>query len=224
MRDKPLDPRRLDVRRFAADGGRLAGTLAAAELPRLVADAPLAQGQPARWTLTGEQRSRSGGVPEVWLHVHADAVVTLPCQRCLQPVTVALVSDRAIRFVADEAEAERLDEASEDDVLAWPARGAVDALALVEDELILSLPIVPRHEVCPQPLVVPDDAGVTAGLASADAAEPVRPNPFAALAALRTTPTAGPGDAAGSAPDDGPAAKPRGGRGGRGSRGGGHGA
>lgn len=213
MKDKPLDPRRLDVRRFAADGGRLAGTLAAAELPRLVADAPLAQGQPARWTLTGEQRARSGGVPEVWLHVHADAVVTLPCQRCLQPVTVALVSDRAIRFVADEAEAERLDEASEDDVLAWPARGAVDALALVEDELILSLPIVPRHEVCPQPLRVPDHVDAAAGDA-AEATEPARPNPFAALAALRTTPTAGPGDAAGSAPDDGPAAKPHRGRGG----------
>jgi len=50
----------------------------------------------------------------------------------------------------------------------------------VEDELILELPLVPRHEgVCPEPLPFPG---------AADAAEEPaveRPNPFAALAALR---------------------------------------
>ena len=48
---------------------------------------------------------------------------------------------------------------------------------LIEDELLLAMPIVPRHEVCPEPLVatvdeLPDDPA---------------PNPFAALAALKTT-------------------------------------
>lgn len=213
MKDKPHDPRRLDVRRFAADGGRLAGTLAAPDLPRLVADAPLAQGAPARWALSGEQRRPGSATPEVWLHVHAEADVALRCQRCLQPVTVAIGSDRAIRFVADEAEAERLDEISDDDVLAWPARGGVDALALVEDELILSLPIVPRHEVCPQPLVVPEPAGP-----AAVPAEPARANPFAALAVLKSPSPAGTEDAAQGSPDDGRGGKPDRGRGGRGGR------
>jgi uncharacterized protein len=46
----------------------------------------------------------------------------------------------------------------------------------VEDELILALPLVPRHDACPQPLAAP-----------ATAEEPLaeRPNPFAALAALK---------------------------------------
>ena len=46
---------------------------------------------------------------------------------------------------------------------------------LIEDELILGMPLVPRHGVCPKPLPVPvDDL-------------PVVPeeNPFAALAGLK---------------------------------------
>ena len=53
-----------------------------------------------------------------------------------------------------------------------------DALSLVEDELILALPLVPRHEVCPQAL--PVDAVDEAFEAASQ-----RPNPFAALAALK---------------------------------------
>ena len=53
-----------------------------------------------------------------------------------------------------------------------------DAIELIEDELLLSLPLVPRHEVCPVPLPRPVD-----DLSHAEGDE--RPNPFAALAALK---------------------------------------
>jgi uncharacterized protein len=56
----------------------------------------------------------------------------------------------------------------------------LDALELVEDELLLSLPLVPRHEVCPQPLPV-----TTAELPEDEDGDEERPNPFAALAALK---------------------------------------
>jgi uncharacterized protein len=51
---------------------------------------------------------------------------------------------------------------------------------LIEDELLLALPIIARHEVCPQPLpaMVSDDAAA-ASLQDAPA------NPFAALARLK---------------------------------------
>ena len=54
-----------------------------------------------------------------------------------------------------------------------------DALALVEDELILSLPLVPLHEVCPEtlPMSVADPAFEAAA---------ERPNPFGVLASLKT--------------------------------------
>ena len=178
MRDRPTDPRRLDVRRFAAAGAQLAGRAGADELPRLVAAAPLVGDEGAEWSMRGEQRAGSTGAPELWLHLQARARVVLPCQRCLQPMTLPLQAVRAIRFVAGEAEAERLDEELEDDVLALPARGGVDALALVEDELIFALPLVPCHEACPEPLRASADV---AGAPEGDSA----PHPFAALAALK---------------------------------------
>ena len=85
---------------------------------------------------------------------------------------------RRFLFVGSEAEAEQLDAESDDDHLVLMPR--LDLLLLVEDELILELPLVPRHEgVCPEPLPFPDVADAAEEPADA------RPNPFAALAALR---------------------------------------
>jgi uncharacterized protein len=86
--------------------------------------------------------------------------------------------DRWIRFVDTESEAAALDVDSDDDVLALPRH--LDARELIEDELLLALPLVPRHEVCPEPLPVPDAAAEPAAEVEAE-----RPNPFAALAALK---------------------------------------
>jgi uncharacterized protein len=90
-------------------------------------------------------------------------------------MTVELNVAPSLRFVGDEAQAEALDEHSDDDVLALSA--ALDLHALVEDELILALPLVPRHARCPQPL--PMSAG------EADMASAQGPSAFAALAGLR---------------------------------------
>jgi len=65
---------------------------------------------------------------------------------------------------------------------------SLDLRALVEDELILALPLIPRHDTCPLPL--PMSAG------SAELAADGPPaHPFAALAALRR------GDKAGGKPN-----------------------
>jgi uncharacterized protein len=183
MKEKAQDPRRLDVVRLAVAGETVTGELGPSALQRLTADAPLTGDEPVHWAATGEQRRPLGAAPQTWLHLSARATVTLTCQRCLQPLTEALKVDRWLRFVADEAQAERLDEESEEDVLALPSLGLVDLPALVEDELILALPIVPRHETCPQPLTVPAEV------------EPVRTRPFEALAALKRTKPGDGGDA-----------------------------
>lgn len=171
------DPRRLEILRFAAEAGRLAGAWPATAFARLSGDAPLLA--EVAWTAAGEQRPVTGGAPETWLVLEAQARVRLECQRCLQPMEQALVVQRRFRFVPDEAEAERLDEESEDDVLALPPRGRLDLLPLVEDELILALPIVPRHGACPDPL--PMSAGELPEAADEE-------HPFAKLAALKRPP------------------------------------
>ena len=60
--------------------------------------------------------------------------------------------DRRLFFVAGEDAAAALDTESDDDVLALEP--FLDLRGLVEDELLLALPLVPRHEVCPEPLPI----------------------------------------------------------------------
>jgi len=189
----PSDPQRLDVAALCRHAASLSGHWPQSALARLSADLYARPGDlaPAEvaWSAVGSQRAVVGGQPELWLHLQARTVVALQCQRCLQPVAEVLQVDRRLRFVRGEDEAARLDEESEDDVLALVPR--LDLRELIEDELILALPLVPRHETCPQPLwddrdaAGADDAtGTRAGQSAAPAAPPA-PHPFAALAALR---------------------------------------
>ena len=178
MRAREPDPRRLDVAALAAAGGELAGELAAEALPRFASatlppanDLPRA---PVRWHVGGARLPLEGaGVrPSILLALATEA--TLECQRCLQPMTAALAAERRIFFGEGEDAAAALDVESDDDVLALAA--ALDLPALIEDELLLALPLVPRHAVCPEPL--------PRALDDVDRQAPAD-HPFAALAALK---------------------------------------
>ena len=178
MSSRDFDPLRLDVAAFAKAGGALEGRWPLRKFLRLtesaVTDALPAEGADVAWRARGEARPVRGGESQVWLHVGAETEVPLECQRCLKPVDMPLAIERSFLFVHGEDAAAQLDTDSEDDVLALTR--ALDLHELVEDELLLALPIVPRHDVCPEPLVTARDAD-----------EPLdeKPNPFAALAALQ---------------------------------------
>lgn len=177
--DKTFNPRHLDIKAFAQAGAELQGQSSLAEWPRLLAEQLAGQAEDAsvvHWRLQGRMVPVTGGSPQVGLALQAKVGLALQCQRCLTPVVEKIVTERDFLFVADEATAEAMDEDSEADVLVISRD--FDALSLIEDELILALPLVPRHEVCPQaiPTVVADEAFEQAS---------ERPNPFAALAALK---------------------------------------
>lgn len=182
MKSRAFVAEKLDLAAFARDGASLEGEWPAASLERLAdsaaPEAPAADWPAVGWQLHGEIRQPKGGKAQTWLRLTAQAQVSLTCQRCLQPVAEAVEIDRWIRFVDTEAEAAALDVDSDDDVLALPRH--LDARELIEDELLLSLPLVPRHEACPEPLAPAADADL-----AADDEEGERPNPFAALAALK---------------------------------------
>lgn len=185
MTTREFIPQKLDVEAFARDAAHLQGEWPAASLTRLAEsapeDAPASDWPAVHWELTGERREARGAEAQTWLHLQARALVSLTCQRCLQPVQEELGLSRWFRFVRDEnlatTMAAELDADSDDEVLALPK--ALDALELVEDELLLALPLVPRHETCPQPLPL-------AQAAPTDGED--RPHPFAALAALKGKP------------------------------------
>jgi uncharacterized protein len=179
---RDLDPRRLDVVAFAAAGAELSGAWPGHRLTRLVAATLPPQAGADRpdvgWRASGERRALAGAGVQPSVRLAADTEVRLECQRCLQPMGVPLHAERRIFFVEGEEAAAALDAESDDDVLALVP--ALDLAELIEDELLLALPLVPRHEQCPEPLpraFVEDDPAI-------DPAD----NPFAVLAALKRGP------------------------------------
>jgi uncharacterized protein len=175
---KDFDPHRLDVRRFAEEGGRLEAGDSVRSFPRLLAET---QGEDltaaVSWRARGELLNPHHVQPQVWVHLDAEATLPLVCQRCLQPVDVPLAVHRSFRFVADEATAAAEDDAAEEDLLALSR--SFDLVELVEDELLMEVPVAPMHEVCPEPVKM------SAADPGFEAAEPEKEHPFAVLGRLR---------------------------------------
>jgi len=176
---KDFDPHRLDVRRFAEEGAELEASESMPSFGRLVAETEGADlARAVRWHARGELLNPLHHEPQVWVHLEAGARLPLVCQRCLQPVDVELAVNRSFRFVADEATAAAEDEESEEDLLALSR--SFDLVELVEDELLMELPVAPRHEVCPDPMKMSaSDPGF-------DAASAQKEHPFAVLGRLKT--------------------------------------
>ena len=130
-----------------------------------------------KWQATGESRTAVDGSVRPAIHLQVQANVPLTCQRCMEAVHTPIDVDRHFIFVPDEATAAAMDDDSEDDVLEMSAD--FNLLGLIEDEVLMALPLVPRHDVCPTGVIQSaqtDDFN--------DVAEE-KPNPFAALAALK---------------------------------------
>jgi len=101
----------------------------------------------------------------------------LTCQRCLAPVDMPVETAVDVWLLDDEARAERL--ADEEDYVVCDD-GQLDLHALLEDELILALPLVARHEACEAqvPLSDPEPEPVAAAKTE---------NPFQVLAGFKPT-------------------------------------
>jgi len=76
--------------------------------------------------------------------------LSLACQRCLGAVDFDLEIDNLLQLVPEGAELSQ--EELEDDTRDFlPVDGPLDVVALVEDEILLALPVAPRHEKCGLP-------------------------------------------------------------------------
>ncbi len=171
-------PRSLPVKAFAQAGGDLEASLPLVEFERLREESlgPV-EGDNVVFSAQGEMREDAAEQAEPWVHLSGSTVLNMTCQRCLGVVAVDIDFERSFRFVANEALAEVEDEESEEDVLVLSREFSL--VELVEDELLMSIPAVPKHEQCP----------VTVKLAAADAdfldAPAEKPNPFAMLQQLK---------------------------------------
>ena len=174
---KEFAARRLDVKSFAEEGAALSGESSLQQHARLMAETQGRGAQePLRWSALGEVRNRQHLHPDIWLHLQAQVTLPLTCQRCLEPVEVPVSVKRSFRFVADEEGAAAQDDQSEEDVLAL-SRG-FDLVELAEDELLMDIPLAPRHETCPPVKRALTDA-------SFESAASRQENPFALLGRLK---------------------------------------
>jgi uncharacterized protein len=131
---------RFDALKLSASGESLVGEVDAANLPRVV-DRLAANAGSARvaWKLVGGhdvQRRPS-------LTLTLTGSVPLVCQRCLRPFEAIVEQSTELLLARTQSELARLDAEEIEVVLAMER---LDALTLVEDELLLSLPFSPRHE------------------------------------------------------------------------------
>ena len=163
---------------FAAEGTPLAGTTLLQNMERLAQETPAQQPDLAvNWQANAELRAGSGAEADIWLHLQATVTLPLTCQRCMGSVDTPIAVDQWYRFVATEEIAMAEDDESEEDLLVMAPQ--FDLLAVLEDELLMALPLVPMHDHCP---VAPVLAVGDIDLVNAPAE---KPNPFAVLAQLK---------------------------------------
>lgn len=182
MTQTAFRPDRLDVRAFAQNAAQLDGEIPLSKLERLAQDlyrreADLAS-KTVHWQASGESVAVTGGAAQSWLHLSLQAQVPLQCQRCLQEISHEVDEHLSFRFVKDEAEANAQDDDAEEDLLV--ASKQFNLLELIEDEMLMALPYVPTHEVCPVPVKLQVSSE------EYEAALNEKPKAFAALGELKS--------------------------------------
>ncbi|MBE0626720.1 MAG: DUF177 domain-containing protein [Burkholderiales bacterium] len=161
-----LQPAAIDGLAFVRAAGALKGRLGIETLPRLAQSGCSAS--VLDFVLTGAINER--GKPELRLAVQGS--VRLQCQRCLGNMDFPLRFEAQLELATTEAEIL----AADDDVERVVAGREMKVAGLVEDEVILALPMVPKHEQC---------------RAAEESGGGAKPSAFEALAALKKRSSSG---------------------------------
>ena len=154
-----------DPFRFAQEGRVIDGELPVAGFLRL-ADSLADSAGNVQYRISGALDAEQRPI----LTVVINGQLMLRCQRCLDSVawtlavSSALFPVRAGRPIPEE-------ELEDDTVDAFEVDGEIDVATLIEDEILLGVPLVPRHETCDVPGPEKNGDG--------------KASPFAVLASLR---------------------------------------
>lgn len=158
----PLARPVIDSAAFARDGKCLKALVAIAELPRLQDQLADPAGR-----LDYAVRGAMGRNGELFLQLEAAGTLQLRCQRCL--AALPFLAQVACRFRLVESGQPWPDEDLEDDSIdAIAAERELDVVALVEQEVLLVLPLAARHDACglPGAAIESQDTSPFAGLAA----------------------------------------------------------
>lgn len=105
--------------------------------------------------------------------------IWLTCQRCLSPVEIDLTDDYDLALLDDDSQIQLLDDEQDylllDEIVQQSSgENLLPFKMLIEDEMLLKLPLAPKHEDCEMAV---EQVG--------DIPEVEQENPFAALVALK---------------------------------------
>ena len=167
-------PHYIEPRKLAEQGGSVSGQTTVSALPRL-AEFGHSQGEQVDVALAF-QRSAEDSLYTVQGTVNTR--LQLVCQRCLEPVMYDITARVGLALIWSEEDAERLPERFDPWLM---SDEKLSLVPLLEEELLLALPLVAMHEQCPNPLR--NTAAPTA--AETETPKEQADNPFAILATLK---------------------------------------
>jgi len=162
----------IDSAEFAREHGSLSGEIELRSLGRVLGSVQSRDGT-IRYQLHGSVDRFERPV----LRLQVAGSVELLCQRCLKPFGFVIDSDSRLTLFGSEADIDTAAEQDEElDGLAGQHEQSV--VDLIEDEILLALPLAPKHEVC-------------ASDGNSDSVAK-KPNPFAVLQQLKVNKQADP--------------------------------
>lgn len=160
------NPILIDPLAFARDGAELKGERPVASLDERVREMLASTAGVVSYRVQGFQDR----LLRPALRFELEAGLDVECQRCLQGMPFSLKAEGVITLFSSEQKLEAAVEA--DEMLdAIMAEESFDVIALIEDEIIMGLPLSAKHEDC--------------GSDELAKAKSDKPNPFAVLAALK---------------------------------------
>ena len=159
----------IDAFEFCRSNGHREGVTPVAEMSRLNKDCADQSGEIA-WAVDGATSKH--GFPQITLSV--SGTVQLVCQRCLTPYAYEMDSSTVLMLGKDDEHADEIEEIIADETIdVIVGSRQCDIRDLIEDEALLALPQVPKHEVCPDNKLL-------------DSLQTGKPSPFAGLKTLKT--------------------------------------
>ena len=159
----------IDAFEFCRSNGHREGVTPVAEMSRLNKDCADHSGE-ISWAVDGTTSTQ--GYPQMTLSVAG--TVQLLCQRCLKPYAFEMDSSTVLVLGKDDQHADEIEEILGDESIdVIVGSRTCDMRDLIEDESLLALPQVPKHEACPDSKLL-------------DVLKSEKPSPFAGLKELKS--------------------------------------
>jgi uncharacterized protein len=151
-----------------------AGFIEISALPRVAEEASsIEPGDGFHWQVKTHFADSPGSEPQQILELAVKGRIHLVCQSCLQDCSLDLAQESRFVIVASEEEADAFP-IEDDQQEPLVASQHFDLLSLIEDEILLSLPLIPKH---PEGTCQPHAFSFGEAGESADTSEKLQ-NPF----------------------------------------------